>query len=81
MAKSLSKLQRLYPEAKKEPGLRGYWPTGYWLLPRYSRLGEGGFYPGLLAKVRNGRSSSSKFASPPAETRACRQALIYAAPS
>ena len=55
VGESVTKLRRLYPTAKLEPGLRGFWPTGYWLLPRYSRLGEGGFYPGLLANVRNGR--------------------------
>ena len=69
LGETVVKLRRLYPTARLQPGRSGFWPTAYWLLPRYSRLGEGGFYPGLLASVRNGKvSSSSKCVTPRAAT-------------
>jgi hypothetical protein len=52
---SVRKLRQLYPGARLEPGTRGFWPAGYWLLRRYSPIGVGGYYPGLLAEIRNGK--------------------------
>jgi hypothetical protein len=35
-----------------------YWGAGYWLVTRYSRVGAGGSYPGLLARTNKGRVSA-----------------------
>jgi hypothetical protein len=51
---SVSKLRRRYPAAGYHRGERGFWPSGFWLVRRYSTYGEGSFYPGLLAETRAG---------------------------
>jgi hypothetical protein len=51
----VGKLRRLYPTARLRRGVRGFIPTGYWLVTRTTRIGTGGTYPGLLAEVRAGR--------------------------
>jgi hypothetical protein len=51
----VARLRTLYPNARFHPGLRLYWPAGYWLLPRRNRFGLPGSYPGLLAETRAGR--------------------------
>jgi hypothetical protein len=51
-------LRRLYPSARHHPGIRGVRPAGYWLVTRYSPIGTGGNYPGLLAEVVRGRVRS-----------------------
>ncbi len=51
---SVRSLQRQYPRARFHRGLRDAWPPGWWLVTRYSRVGTGGFYPGLMATTRNG---------------------------
>lgn len=51
-----SRVRRYYPRATWHRGLRSYWPTGWWLVTRPSRIGLGDSkYPGLLAETRNGR--------------------------
>ena len=54
---SIARLRLLYPGARHRSGF-GPW-TGYWLVTRRS-CELGGFqpYPGLLARVRNGRVSA-----------------------
>jgi hypothetical protein len=52
---NVRKLRRLYPSASFQPGARGFWPSGFWLVRRYSIYGEGSYYPGLLAEIRGGR--------------------------
>jgi hypothetical protein len=54
----VGKLRRLYPSARLRPGQRRVRPTGYWLVTRYSPIGVGGAYPGLLAEVAQGRVRS-----------------------
>jgi hypothetical protein len=51
----VARLRQRYPRAKLHPGLRHFWPAGYWLVVRGNRFGYGGTYPGLLAETRNGR--------------------------
>jgi hypothetical protein len=51
-----SRVRQYYPRATWHRGLRGFWPTGWWLVARVSRVGLGDSrYPGLLAETRNGR--------------------------
>jgi len=51
-----SRVRQYYPRADGHRGLRGFWPTGWWLVTRGSPFGGGGArYPGLLAETRNGR--------------------------
>jgi hypothetical protein len=50
-------IRRLHPRARRQPGLRNYWPSGWWLVTRVSPFGNGGEYPGLLAETRRGRVS------------------------
>jgi hypothetical protein len=50
-----TRVRRFYPRAAWHRGLRGYWPTGWWLITRRSPFGGGEGYPGLLAETRNGR--------------------------
>jgi hypothetical protein len=52
---SVRKLRRVYPSARLRRGLRGFIPTGYWLVTRTTPIGTGGAYPGLLAETRAGR--------------------------
>lgn len=53
---SSSRVRRYYPHAIWRTGLRGYWPTGWWLITRTSPFGSGNTsYPGLLAEARKGR--------------------------
>jgi hypothetical protein len=51
---SVPKLRRLYPAARFHRGERGFWPSGFWLVHRYSVYGDGSYYPGLLAETRAG---------------------------
>jgi hypothetical protein len=51
-----ARVRQVYPRAVWHSGLRGYWPTGWWLVTRGSPFGGGDTrYPGLLAETRNGR--------------------------
>ena len=54
---SAARLQTLYPKASLRTGFAG--ETGYWLVTRQvcAEVG-GGDYPGLLARMRNGRVSA-----------------------
>ena len=54
---STARLQRLYPNARQRTGFAG--ESGYWLVTRQicAEVG-GGDYPGLLARMRNGRVSA-----------------------
>jgi hypothetical protein len=47
------RLRRLYPGADRHAAEPGYWPAGWWLLRRWSPVGAGGYYPGLLATVED----------------------------
>lgn len=51
----VSRLRRLYTAARFHPGTRGFWPAGWWLVPRANRFGLPGMYPGLLAETSGGR--------------------------
>ena len=51
---SVRSLQRQYPRARFHSGRRDAWPPGWWLVTRYSPVGTGGFYPGLMATTRDG---------------------------
>ena len=52
---SVSRLTILYRRARFQAGERGFWPAGWWLVPRRYPYGGGGAYPGLLAQTRRGR--------------------------
>jgi hypothetical protein len=54
----VSALRRLYPDAEFRRGLRGVWPSGWWLVTRRTPFGLGGSYPGLLATTRQGLVNS-----------------------
>jgi hypothetical protein len=45
---------RLGWSARLQRGERGFWPSGFWPVRRYSIYGEGSYYPGLLAETRGG---------------------------
>jgi hypothetical protein len=47
-------IRRYYPRATFHRGLRFYWPSGWWLVPRPELFGGGGTYPGLLAETARG---------------------------
>jgi hypothetical protein len=49
------RLIRLYPNARFHRANPGFWPAGWWLVRRWSPIGTGGYYPGLLAKMRDRR--------------------------
>jgi hypothetical protein len=49
------RLRNLYPNAKYHAAEHGYWPAGSWLVRRWSAIGTGGYYPGLLATVQDRR--------------------------
>jgi hypothetical protein len=49
------RLQRLYPEARWGSSPSG---PGWWLIARSSPVAAGGSYPGLLARMRDGRVSA-----------------------
>jgi hypothetical protein len=49
------RLRNLYPNARFHPAEPGFWPAGWWLVRRSSAIGSGGGYPGLLARMRDGR--------------------------
>jgi hypothetical protein len=51
---SVRRLVRLYRTASFQRGERGFWPSGFWFVRRYSIYGEGSYYPGLLAETRAG---------------------------
>lgn len=51
---STRKLMRLYRDADFRRGTRRFWPSGWWLVRRYSPFGDGAYYPGLLAETRRG---------------------------
>ena len=53
---SVARLRRLYPGATYHAS--GHYPRSWWLVTRYSRIGDNGYYPGLRAIVRNGRVGS-----------------------
>jgi hypothetical protein len=52
---TVARLRRLHSNARSHPGTRGFWPAGWWLVPRRERFGAGGTYPGLLAETAGGR--------------------------
>jgi hypothetical protein len=49
------RLENLYPNARYRPAEPGFWPAGWWLVRRWSPVGAGGHYPGLLATVEDRR--------------------------
>jgi hypothetical protein len=49
------RLRNLYPNAKFHAAEPGFWPAGWWLVRRWSPIGTGGYYPGLLATVEDRR--------------------------
>jgi hypothetical protein len=49
------RLRALYPNARFRSASPGFWPAGWWLIRRWSPIGSGGYYPGLLAKMRDRR--------------------------
>ena len=49
------RLRNLYPNAAYHPREPGFWPAGWWLVPRRSQYGTGGGYPGLLAQMKDRR--------------------------
>jgi hypothetical protein len=51
-----ARVRRLYPLARFHSD-RFHGP-GWWLVVRYSTIGDGGNYPGLMARVRSGRVSA-----------------------
>jgi hypothetical protein len=51
----VARLRSLYPRARYHAGRRGFRPSGWWLVPRRSRFGLPGTYPGLLAETSRGR--------------------------
>jgi hypothetical protein len=51
------KLRNLYPNARYHAANPGFWPAGWWLVPRSSPFGSGGSYPGLLARMAERRVS------------------------
>jgi len=50
-----TRVRQFYARATWHHGLPGYWPTGWWLITRWSRIGGGNTRPGLLAETRNRR--------------------------
>jgi hypothetical protein len=59
------RLENLYPRASFHRANGDFWPSGWWLVRRYSQIGTGGYYPGLLAHVqdRKVRSFHVRFAA------------------
>ena len=53
---SVARIRRLYPRATYHAG--GFYSRSWWLVTRYTRIGTNGYYPGLRARVRNGRVAS-----------------------
>ena len=52
----VSAILRYHPRAPWYAGIRGYWPSGWWLVTSTSPYGPGdALYPGLLAEARNAR--------------------------
>jgi hypothetical protein len=51
----VARVRALYRSARFRRGTRGFWPAGWWLVPRANRFGLGSSYPGLLAETRAGR--------------------------
>jgi hypothetical protein len=52
----VTRLRALHRNAVFRPGIRGAWPSSWWLVPRGNgRVGVGGSYPGLLAETLAGR--------------------------
>jgi hypothetical protein len=49
------RLRSLYPNARFHRAEPGFWPAGWWLVRRWSPIGAGGHYPGLLAKMQDRR--------------------------
>jgi hypothetical protein len=49
------RLRNLYPNAKFHLAEPGFWPASWWLIRRWSPIGSGGYYPALLAKMRDRR--------------------------
>ena len=49
------RIRRLYPGAERHAAEPGFWPAGWWLVRRWSPVGAGGYYPGLLATVADRR--------------------------
>lgn len=47
-------IRSFHPRSSFQRGLPGIWPSGWWLVTRYSRIGGGGRYPALIAETRNG---------------------------
>jgi len=47
------RLKSLYPNAQFHPAEPGFWPAGWWLVRRWSPIGSGGYYPGLLARMQD----------------------------
>lgn len=54
----VQRLRKLYPRASRHTGLFGG-SNGFWLVPRHACEAVGGYaYPGLLARIRDGRVSA-----------------------
>jgi hypothetical protein len=49
------RLKNLYPNARHHRAERGFWPAGWWLVRRWSPIGTGGYYPGLLTQMADRR--------------------------
>lgn len=49
------RLRNLYANARFHSAEPGFWPAGWWLVRRWSPIGSGGYYPGLLAKMQDRR--------------------------
>lgn len=49
------RLRNLYPNARFHSAEPGFWPAGWWLVRRWSSIGSGGYYPGLLATMQDRR--------------------------
>lgn len=52
---TVRRLRNLYPRAEWHRSEPGFWPAGWWLKKARSPFGDGSAYPGLLAKMKDGR--------------------------
>jgi hypothetical protein len=50
---SVSAIRSYFPRATYKRD--AFFGNGWWLVTRYSAIGTGGYYPGLLARTANGR--------------------------
>lgn len=52
------RLRNLYPGASFHRANGDFWPSGWWLVRRHSQFGTGGYYPGLLAHMKDRKVQS-----------------------